>query len=374
MTALSTVNTAEAAAHPTLSDDVANATTGCSSLPSCADLQAQYPLSPSLTQQIEHQRQTIHRILRGEDPRLLVVVGPCSIHDMASSLVYARRLAALTAQVSDVMYPVMRVYIEKPRTALGWKGFVTNPHLTGADDLGQGLTLSRRLMSEVAQLGLPVATEALNPLAADYFKDLVSWYAIGARTTESQTHREMASDLPGTIGFKNGTDGSFEVAMNAMRAAAQPHTILSQSAEGRLQQKVTAGNANTHLVLRGGHRGPNYDADSIQAAADMLRQAGLPVQLMVDCSHANCGKVAERQPEVLQSVVQQRLNGAPILGVMLESFIEAGQQPLQDPALLTFGQSVTDPCLSWSETEQTLVNAAVKLRASMSCELPRCYG
>ncbi|WP_139116620.1 3-deoxy-7-phosphoheptulonate synthase [Terasakiispira papahanaumokuakeensis] len=373
MTALSTVNASQTATHPAQTD-VVNETTDCASLPSCAELQAQYPLSPLLKHQIQQQRQTIHRILNGDDPRLLVVIGPCSIHDMASSLAYARRLTALTSQVSDVMYPVMRVYIEKPRTALGWKGFVTNPRLSGQDNLALGLTLSRRLMSEVAQLGLPIATEALNPLVADYFKDLVSWYAIGARTTESQTHREMASDLPGTIGFKNGTDGGFEVAMNAMRAAAQPHTILGQSADGRLQQKVTRGNANTHLVLRGGHKGPNYDANSIQAATDRLSHAGLPVQLMVDCSHANCGKVAERQSEVLQAVLQQRINGAPVLGVMLESFIEAGRQPLQDPSLLTFGQSVTDPCLSWSETEQALISAAKKLRASINCESSCCYG
>lgn len=373
MTALSTVNTSHAATHSVLSD-TAHVATDRASLPSYADLQAQYPLSQLLVNQINQQRQTIQRILRGEDSRLLVVVGPCSIHDMASSLVYARRLAALTSQISDVIYPVMRVYIEKPRTALGWKGFVTNPRLVERDDLGLGLTLSRRLMREVAQLGLPIATEALNPLAADYFKDLVSWYAIGARTTESQTHREMASDLPGTIGFKNGTDGGFEVAMNAMRAAAQPHAILNQSAEGRLQQKVTSGNPNAHLVLRGGHGGPNYDSAAIQAATEMLSHAGLPEQIMVDCSHANCGKVAERQSVVLRDVLQQRINGAPVMGVMLESFIEAGQQPLQAPSLLTFGQSVTDPCLSWSDTERTLVDAAVELRAATVCESSSCCG
>lgn len=321
-------------------------------LDSPAELRRKLPLAAPLQQHIEQQRRDIDGIVSGKDSRLLVVVGPCSVHDPLATLDYAKRLKTLQQQLPHLLL-VMRVYIEKPRTCLGWKGLVYDPDRDNSQQLNKGLQVSRELMQAVAQLGLPIATEALNPELAPYFDDLVSWYALGARTTESQTHREMASALPGSIGFKNGTDGSVDIAVNAIKAASQPQYITRINDEGRLVQQQVAGNRSGHLVLRGGSDGPNYHRDAVLAASRALQTAGLNPRVMVDASHANCGKVAERQANVLADVGKQLQQGSPILGVMLESFLVSGQQALTAEAG-TYGQSMTDPCLDWAMTTESL--------------------
>ncbi|MBE8718165.1 3-deoxy-7-phosphoheptulonate synthase [Cellvibrio sp. KB43] len=321
-------------------------------LDSPAELRRKLPLAAPLQQHIDQQRRDIDGIVSGKDSRLLVVVGPCSVHDPLATLDYAKRLKTLQQQLPHLLL-VMRVYIEKPRTSLGWKGLVYDPDRDNSQQLDKGLQVSRELMQAVAQLGLPIATEALNPELAPYFDDLVSWYALGARTTESQTHREMASALPGSIGFKNGTDGSVDIAVNAIKAASQPQYITRINNEGRLVQLQVAGNRSGHLVLRGGSDGPNYHRDAVLAASRALQTAGLNPRVMVDASHANCGKVAERQANVLADVGKQLQQGSPILGVMLESFLVSGQQTLTAEAG-TYGQSMTDPCLDWAMTTENL--------------------
>lgn len=321
-------------------------------LNSPAELRQQLPMSAPLRQQIAEQRRAIDGIVSGNDSRLLVVVGPCSVHDPLATLDYANRLKTLQPQVPHLLL-VMRVYIEKPRTCLGWKGLVYDPDRDNSQQLNSGLRVSRELMQRIAELGLPIATEALNPELAPYFDDLVSWYALGARTTESQTHREMASALPGSIGFKNGTDGSVDIAVNAIKAASQAQYITRINNEGRLVQQQVAGNRSGHLVLRGGADGPNYQRDAVLAASRALQAAGLNPRVMVDASHANCGKIAERQADVLADVGAQLQQGSPILGVMLESFLVSGQQALTAEAG-TYGQSMTDPCLNWDMTTASL--------------------
>lgn len=329
-------------------------------LDSPAELRNRLLLATPLRQHIDQQRRDIHAIVSGEDSRLLVVVGPCSVHDPLATLDYAKRLKTLQQQLPH-LFLVMRVYIEKPRTCLGWKGLVYDPDRDNSQQLNKGLQVSRELMQTIAQLGLPIATEALNPELAPYFDDLVSWYALGARTTESQTHREMASALPGTIGFKNGTDGSVDIAVNAIKAASQPQYITRINDEGRLVQQQVAGNRSGHLVLRGGSDGPNYHRDAVLAASRSLQTAGLNLRVMVDASHANCGKIAERQTDVLADVGKQLQQGSPILGVMLESFLVSGQQPLT-PEAGTYGQSMTDPCLDWAMTSASLKQLAAQVR------------
>lgn len=331
-------------------------------LPTPAELRQTLPLPEALRQQIDQHRHSIRRIVQGKDARLLVVVGPCSIHDTRAALDYAHRLHALQQQLPQLLL-VMRVYIEKPRTCLGWKGLVYDPDRDNSQQLGKGLHLSRELMLTIAELGLPIATEALNPMLAPFLDDLVSWYALGARTTESQTHREMASALPGCIGFKNGTDGGFEVAVNAIKAASQPQFLTRINAAGRLVQLQTAGNPFGHLVLRGGKEGPNYHQEAVLAASRALQAAGLNPRVMVDASHANCGKIAERQADVLADVGKQLQQGSPILGVMLESFLISGQQPLSANSG-TYGQSMTDPCLDWEMTTTSLKQLAARVAVS----------
>ncbi|MFC5697693.1 3-deoxy-7-phosphoheptulonate synthase [Pseudomonas sp. GCM10022186] len=330
-------------------------------LPTPAELRQRLPLSHELARQIRAQREAVRAVLDGEDSRLLVVVGPCSIHDPDSALDYARRLAALAPEVSDQLLLVMRAYVEKPRTTVGWKGLVYDPHLDGSGDMAAGLALSRRLMLEIAELGLPVATELLQPLVAGYLDDLLSWAAIGARTSESQIHREMVSGLDLPVGFKNGTDGSLGIATDAMRSAAHGHQHFGIDALGRPALVQTAGNADTHLVLRGGHKGPNHDAASVQAARDGLAKLGVLPRILVDCSHANSGKDPLRQPAVLEDVISQRLAGQDALrGVMLESHLFDGAQPLSCD--LRYGVSITDGCLGWEGTERILREAAERLR------------
>jgi len=322
-------------------------------LPSPSAMRERLPVDARLAAQIQAHRQTVRDILNGTDDRLLVITGPCSLHDPKAALEYGHRLSELSRQLDDKLFLVMRAYVEKPRTTVGWKGMLYDPHLDGSNDIATGLNVSRHLLLDLARLGLPLATELLHPMAADYLGDLLSWAAIGARTTESQIHREMISGLPIPVGFKNGTDGSIDVASDAMCAAEHPHTHLGIDDNGHSALLQTAGNPDTHLVLRGGHHGPNYDADSIRQAVGALHAKGRNHRLIVDCSHANSGKDPLRQPEVLHDLLQQRASGEnPIAGVMLESHLQDGKQPLQKP--LQYGLSITDGCLGWDRTEQLL--------------------
>ncbi|MHC8305725.1 3-deoxy-7-phosphoheptulonate synthase [Pseudomonas sp. PB3P13] len=330
-------------------------------LPTSLQLKQQLPLGNALTRQVASHRDAIRSIINGNDSRLLVIVGPCSIHDPESALEYAHNLARLAAEVSDQMLLVMRAYVEKPRTTIGWKGLAYDPHLNGSDDMAHGLTLSRALMREMLELGLPVATELLQPMAAGYFDDLLSWVAIGARTTESQIHREMASGLSMPVGFKNGTDGGVTVASDAMRSAAHPHRHFGVDSQGHPAIVHTPGNPDTHLVLRGGHRGPNYDSASVAQVKSDLSQLNIAPRIMVDCSHANSGKDPLRQPAVFNDVLEQRLRGdTTLIGMMIESHLFEGCQPLSPS--LRYGVSVTDACLGWSGTEQLLLEATERLR------------
>ncbi len=330
-------------------------------LPSSLQLKHQLPLSTALSHQVSAHRQAIRAILDGEDSRLLVIVGPCSIHDPKSALEYAANLARVAHEVRDSMLLVMRAYVEKPRTTVGWKGLAYDPGLDGSDDMAAGLTLSRELMREILQLGLPVATELLQPMAASYFDDLLSWVAIGARTTESQIHREMASGLGMPVGFKNGTDGGVGIACDAMRSAAHPHRHFGVDSQGHPAIIQTPGNPDTHLVLRGGHRGPNYDQQSVTQIHRDLTRLKIPARIMVDCSHANSGKDPLRQPQVFNDVLEQRLQGnRSLIGMMLESHLFEGCQPL-GPSM-RYGVSVTDGCLGWESTEQLLRDAHRKLQ------------
>ncbi|MEX5589996.1 3-deoxy-7-phosphoheptulonate synthase [Pseudomonas urmiensis] len=336
-------------------------TTVSQRLPSPHLLKQQMPLSSELAQQVQRHRQAIRNILDGRDSRLLVVVGPCSIHDPRSALEYADRLAALSREVDDQLLLVMRAYVEKPRTTVGWKGLAYDPHLDGSDDMHAGIALSRGLMLNMLERGLPIATELLQPMAAGYFDDLLSWAAIGARTTESQIHREMVSGLELPVGFKNGTDGGIGIACDAMRSAAHPHRHFGVDAQGYPAIIETLGNPDTHLVLRGGHKGPNYDADSVAQARIGLAKVGLAARIMVDCSHANSGKDPSRQPAVFEDVLAQRLAGdTSLVGAMLEGHLFDGCQAL-GKGLLKYGVSITDACLGWGATESLLKDARARL-------------
>lgn len=318
-------------------------------LPSPATLRERLPVDGVLAQQIASHRQTIRNILNGEDPRLLIITGPCSLHDPKSALEYGHKLAELAERMADRAFIVMRAYVEKPRTTVGWKGMLYDPHLDGSHDMATGLNVSRHLLLDLAKLGLPLATELLHPMAGDYLGDLLSWAAIGARTTESQIHREMVSGLPMPVGFKNGTDGSIDVACDAMGSAAHPHSHMGMDEHGRAALLQTAGNPDTHLVLRGGHDGPNYDAASVDKAVAELHKRGQNPRLIVDCSHANSGKDPLQQPAVMRDLLAQRGNGQQhIAGVMLESHLEDGRQG-QDGEL-AYGVSITDGCLGWDKT------------------------
>lgn len=355
------LNTVEAA-HPISSDQVddASTTTVSQPLPTSGALKKAIALEPAIREQIAEQRQTIRNILSGQDSRLLVVMGPCSIHDRDSALDYARRLKGLADEVADRMVLVMRVYVEKPRTTVGWKGLVYDPHLDGSDNMAEGLSSTRRLMRDIAALGLPIACELLQPMLSAYMDDLISWAAVGARTTESQIHREMVSALPMPTGFKNGTDGGIQVAIDAMGASQHGHRYPGFDDSGQPALLHSPGNPDTHLVLRGGHHGPNHDAPSVEKAALALRAAGVSGAIMVDCSHANSGKDPARQPLVLDEVIRQRLNGmSSLVGIMLESHLETGRQPMG--AELRYGVSVTDGCLGWAESEHHIRMAAKRL-------------
>jgi 3-deoxy-7-phosphoheptulonate synthase len=323
-------------------------------LVSPAELCAELPLGEALTEKVVTDRKAVRDIIHLQDSRLLVVVGPCSIHDPVAALDYAQRLASVASAVKDRCFIVMRVYFEKPRTTIGWKGFINDPHLDDSCDMEYGLRTARKLMLDIAALGLPIATEFLDPIVPQYTADLVTWSAIGARTTESQTHREMASGLSMPVGFKNATDGNIQVAINAIESASIPHSFLGIDEDGHTAVVKTTGNPNTHLVLRGGDRQPNFELPEVTYAGCKLEAAGLPPSLMVDCSHANASKVARNQVKVWETIVRQRAKGqSPVTGAMIESFIGEGSQPISGE--LQYGLSITDPCIDWETTAKMLL-------------------
>ncbi|AIR63579.1 3-deoxy-7-phosphoheptulonate synthase AroF [Cedecea neteri] len=318
-------------------------------------LKAEFPLTAAQEAQIEQSRQTISNIIAGRDPRLLVVCGPCSIHDPEAAIEYARRFKVLSEQVSDSLYLVMRVYFEKPRTTVGWKGLINDPHMDGSFDVEAGLKIARRLLVELVSLGLPLATEALDPNSPQYLGDLFSWSAIGARTTESQTHREMASGLSMPVGFKNGTDGSLGTAINAMRAAAMPHRFVGINQAGQVCLLQTQGNPDGHVILRGG-KAPNYSPADVAQCETEMQKAGLRPSLMIDCSHGNSNKDFRRQPGVAESAIAQIKDGnRSIIGLMIESNIHEGNQSSEQPrSEMKYGVSVTDACIDWETTDSLL--------------------
>jgi 3-deoxy-7-phosphoheptulonate synthase len=322
------------------------------------------PMSDSVRDTVAASRQVIWDILDRRDHRLFVVVGPCSIHDTEAAMDYARRLKALADELSDTLYIVMRVYFEKPRTTVGWKGLINDPHLDDSFMIEEGLHIGRKLLLDIISLGLPASTEALDPISPQYLQDLISWSAIGARTTESQTHREMASGLSSAVGFKNGTDGSLTVATNALQSVSSPHRFLGINRQGQVSVFTTRGNAHGHIVLRGGSNGPNYDSVHISLCEEALAVAGLPPNIMVDCSHANSNKQPELQPLVVENVGNQILEGnQSIVGLMIESNLKAGNQPI--PANLDeleYGVSVTDGCIDWDTTARCLRELRARIR------------
>lgn len=327
-------------------------------------LKASLPMTQAVHDTVTGSRQVIWDILDRKDPRLFVVVGPCSIHDPKAAMEYAHRLRELADELADTLYIVMRVYFEKPRTTVGWKGLINDPHLDDSFKIEEGLQLGRKLLLDILALGLPTSTEALDPISPQYLQDLISWSAIGARTTESQTHREMASGLSCAVGFKNGTDGSLSVAMNALNSVANPHRFLGINHEGQVSVYTTKGNRYGHVVLRGGSSGPNYDSVHIKLCEEALAKAKLPGNIMVDCSHANSNKQPELQPLVVENVANQILEGNhSIVGLMIESNLKAGNQSIpQNLADLEYGVSVTDGCIDWDTTANCLREMRDKLK------------
>ncbi len=309
-------------------------------------------------------RETIKQILSGSDTRLLVVIGPCSIHDPAAALDYAHRLREVVQKVQDRMFVVMRVYFEKPRTTVGWKGLINDPHLDGTFDIETGLRRARKLLVEITQMGLAAGTEMLDPITPQYMDDLVTWAAIGARTIESQTHREMASGLSMPVGYKNGTSGDLQIAIDAMVAARTSHSFLGIDTDGRTAVIQTRGNKHGHIILRGGKTGPNYDPETLTKTSEALRAAKLCPGIMVDCSHANAAKKFQNQERVWRNVIEQRLAGNhALMGLLVESNIVEGSQPFPQPVeKLLYGQSITDQCIGWDKTEELLMWAYEQLR------------
>lgn len=329
-----------------------------------ATIHSELPITETAATLVASTRDRIRNILNGNDRRLLVVVGPCSIHDVHAAFEYGEKLAFLRNTLADQLEIVMRVYFEKPRTSVGWKGLINDPHLDGSYDINSGLRQARQLLIDLAHLGLPAATELLDPIIPQYIADVIAWTAIGARTTESQTHREMASGLSMPVGFKNGTDGSLHTAVNAMLSASQPHRFLGINLEGLASIVTTTGNPDGHIVLRGGKHGPNFDAAHVELAAAELNRQHLSPRLMIDCSHGNSGGDYTQQPAALQEVAAQMENGSRhIMGVMIESHLVAGKQPFpQDKSQLVYGQSITDACVDFSTTIEMLQGLAVAMQ------------
>lgn len=329
-----------------------------------ADLRQVFPLSETGSEFVAASRDQIKNILHGADPRLMVIVGPCSIHDPKAAIDYAERLAKLAGQVSDQLFIIMRAYFEKPRTTVGWKGLINDPDMNGTHLISKGLGIARSLLGKMTELRLPVATEMLDPITPEYMADMLCWGAIGARTTESQTHRELASGLSFPIGFKNGTDGNLQIAIDAMIAALHPHSFLGVNREGLTSIIQTTGNPDVHLVLRGGKK-PNYSLEDIRKSEEMLARNHLFPTIMVDCSHGNSEKNHEKQPLVLDCVIDQIAAGnSSISGVMIESFLNAGNQPIPDDlSQLRYGVSITDKCIDWDTTERIVWKAHGRLKA-----------
>ncbi len=328
-----------------------------------AILVEQLPLPAEGAVTVHRTRQEVSRILRGVDDRLIVVVGPCSIHDIGAALDYARRLKPLADDLTNELRIIMRVYFEKPRTTVGWKGLINDPHLDGSFAVNEGLHLARRLLLDVVALGLPAGCEFLDPISPQFIADAVTWGAIGARTTESQVHRNLTSGLSMPVGFKNGTGGDVQMAVDAMHAAAHPHQFMGVTEQGLAAIVETQGNRDTHVILRGGRTGPNYDAESVQRTLAALRAGDLPPRVMIDTSHGNSAKDFRRQPLVARAIAEQVAAGeAGIIGVMLESFLVDGRQELTDRALLTDGQSITDACMGWDMTVPVLRELASAVR------------
>lgn len=336
-----------------------------------ASLKQAVPLTDARAQAVTESRQTVWNILDRRDPRLLVVVGPCSIHDPEAAMDYARRLKALSDELKDTLFIVMRVYFEKPRTTVGWKGLINDPHLDDSFHIEEGLHLARGLLADIVDLGLPVSTEALDPISPQYIQDLISWSAIGARTTESQTHREMASGLSSAVGFKNGTDGGLTVAINALRSASRPHRFLGINSQGQVSVFTTRGNRYGHVVLRGGSEGPNYDSVHVRLCENALEAAGLSTTIMVDCSHANSNKDPSLQPLVADNVANQIAAGnRSVIGLMIESNIHGGNQALSDKREdLAYGVSITDGCIGWEDTEDCLRSLDAKLSGVLATRI-----
>ncbi|WP_263142815.1 3-deoxy-7-phosphoheptulonate synthase [Pseudomonas sp. RIT-PI-AD] len=327
-------------------------------------LKREIPLTETALRTVVNGRQVIRDILDGRDHRLFVVVGPCSIHDIKAAHEYAARLKNLAAEVADSLFLVMRVYFEKPRTTVGWKGLINDPYLDDSFKIQDGLHIGRQLLRDLADMGLPTATEALDPISPQYLQDLISWSAIGARTTESQTHREMASGLSSAVGFKNGTDGSLTVAINALQSVSSPHRFLGINQEGGVSIVTTKGNPYGHVVLRGGNGKPNYDSVSVAICEQELNKARIPLNIMVDCSHANSNKDPALQPLVMDNVANQILEGNnSIVGLMVESHLGWGSQSIpKDLGDLKYGVSITDACIDWASTEKTLRGMHAKLK------------
>jgi 3-deoxy-7-phosphoheptulonate synthase len=319
-------------------------------------LKTALPLTETARKVVTEGRETVRNILDRKDPRIFVVIGPCSIHDVDAAKDYASRLQKLAEEVSDTIYVIMRVYFEKPRTTVGWKGLINDPYLNDSFKIQEGLHIGRKLLIDIAEMGLPTATEALDPISPQYLQDLISWSAIGARTTESQTHREMASGLSSAVGFKNGTDGGLTVAINALQSVSKPHRFLGINTAGQVSIVHTRGNAYGHVVLRGGNGKPNYDSVSVALCEQELQKAKLIPNIMVDCSHANSNKNHELQALVMENVANQIQEGnKSIVGLMVESNIGAGSQNIPaDLSQLKYGVSVTDACIDWETTERTL--------------------
>ena len=333
-------------------------------MPSPEEIHARVPLSANATRTVIQGREALRNILERKDQRLFVVVGPCSIHDPVAGLDYARRLKKLADEVSDVLLVIMRVYFEKPRTTTGWKGYINDPDMDDSFNVDKGMQNARAFLRDVAEIGLPAGTEALDPISPQFLGDLIAWTAIGARTTESQTHREISSGLSTPVGFKNGTNGDVGIAINAIVSASRPHSFLGINNQGRTAIVRTRGNRFGHLVLRGGDGRPNYDTVSVQMAEQALIKAGLPANIVVDCSHANSFKKPELQPLVMTDVINQvRLGNRSLVGLMIESNLIAGNQPIPaDLTQLKYGCSVTDACVDWESTEKMLREAAQHLR------------
>ncbi len=332
-------------------------------IPTPREVRSQLPMTEAARESVWSHREIVRRILTREDHRIFAVVGPCSVHDLDAAMEYAKRLRELAGELQDTMVLIMRVYFEKPRTSIGWKGFLNDPHMDDSFRIGDGLMMAREFLIRVAELGLAIGTEALDPITPQYLADLISWAAIGARTTESQTHREMASGLSPPIGFKNGTDGNVDVAVNALKSAIRPHSFLGVTAEGQCAIFHTRGNPYGHIILRGGSR-PNYDSVSVAMCEQSLAEAELQPNIVIDCSHGNSLKKFELQPVVLQDCVNQIRDGnSSIVGFMIESNLESGNQEIPaDKSELKRGVSVTDPCIDWETTESALRKTADSLR------------